>query len=442
MSHLGTLLFVCGDSRTGTPLMARLSEGGFDVTMVSDGAKALDKLKSDHPDIILTFANLPDMSGIELANKLKSAETMADIPVALLCDSFSADLSKQALDARIDDLVVQPIDPGVLVARLKPMLRLSTMHTELSRRAHVASRFGVATAGKVDLSVDDANQKILLVSTDKKAADGYAKTLASASVTITDNLIEAEDLLTQKNFDAALLDVTDSSAEHLSLCSQIRNNSRLFNLPVLLIAAPGTFPDPIEPYRRGASRVLVRPADPNLLITALQALVRRQRLRWRIREALLKTLDKATADDRTAAYSKDFMMAQLTERLEHARSGGRHLSLVLMNIPNISAVVHQFGKEAGEQLLAQLGNWIMGLLRAEDLTARSGDSEFCLVLPDTPIEEAEIVMHRIASVLTYTDFAVPDVYQPVKVWVEVGSALAREDDTVETLLARAHARMG
>jgi two-component system cell cycle response regulator len=442
MSHLGTLLLVSGDNRGGQTLGARLSEGGFDVTQVADGAKALEKLKTEHPDIILAMSSLSDMSGIDLAKRIKEMEATADIPVALLCDHFSAELSQQALDTRIDDLVVQPVDPGVLAARLKPLLRLSTMHTELSRRAQVASRFGVEAAGKVDLAVDDANQLILLVSNDKKAADSYAATLAPANLIITDNLIEAEDLLTQKNFDAAILDVSDSAAEHLSLCSQIRNNSRLFNLPVLLIAAPGTFPDPVEPYRRGASRVLVRPSDPHLLVTALQAMVRRQRLRWRIREALLKTMCKQTGDDRTAAYSRDFMMSLLTERLEHARSGGRHLSVVFLNIPNIGAVVHQFGKEAGEQLLAQLGNWIMGLLRAEDLTARSNDSEFCLVLPDTPIEEAEIVMHRIASVLTYTDFAVPDVYQPVKVWVEVGSALAREDDTVETLLARAHTRLG
>lgn len=442
MSHLGTLLLVSGDARIGQSLSSRLVEGGFDVTLAEGGAKALELAKSNHPDIILCFAQLPDMNGLDFAKNLKASEQTADIPLALLSDHFSKEIGEQALEAMIDDFVVQPIDTGVLVARLKPLLRLSTMHTELSRRAHVASRFGMAAAGKVDIAVDDANQMVLLVSNDKKAADTYVATLKRANVTVTDNLIAAEDLLTQKNFDAAILDVTDSPGEHLSLCSQIRNNARLFNLPVLLIAAPGTFADPAEPYRRGASRVLVRPSDPALLETALLALVRRQRLRWRIREALLKTLGKPTGDDRTAAYSREFMLAHLGERLEHARSGGRHLSVVFLNIPNIGAVVQQFGKEAGEQLLAQLGNWIMGLLRAEDLTARSGDSEFCLVLPDTPIEEAEVVMHRIASVLTYTDFAVPDVYQPVKVWVEVGSAFAREDDSVETLLARAHAKMG
>jgi len=47
-----------------------------------------------------------------------------------------------------------------------------------------------------------------------------------------------------------------------------------------------------------------------------------------------------------------------------------------------------------------------------------------------------VVMHRIAGVLAYTDFAVREVYQPVKVWVQVGCTDARNDDTVASLLAR------
>jgi two-component system cell cycle response regulator len=46
-------------------------------------------------------------------------------------------------------------------------------------------------------------------------------------------------------------------------------------------------------------------------------------------------------------------------------------------------------------------------------------------------------MHRIAGVLAYTDFAVRDVYQPVKVWVQVGCTDAQDGDTVAALLARA-----
>jgi two-component system cell cycle response regulator len=73
------------------------------------------------------------------------------------------------------------------------------------------------------------------------------------------------------------------------------------------------------------------------------------------------------------------------------------------------------------------------------MTARFEADEFCVVLPDTPKEEADIVMHRISGVLAYTDFAVLGVFQPVKAWVRAGAASLRPDDTMATLIARARA---
>jgi len=46
-------------------------------------------------------------------------------------------------------------------------------------------------------------------------------------------------------------------------------------------------------------------------------------------------------------------------------------------------------------------------------------------------------MHRIAGVLAYTDFAVRDVYQPVKVWVQVGCIVVGAEDSLDSVLSRA-----
>jgi two-component system cell cycle response regulator len=143
----------------------------------------------------------------------------------------------------------------------------------------------------------------------------------------------------------------------------------------------------------------------------------------------------------TGVYSRPFLEKYLEERLAVAKSHHRHLALVFFSIPNIEGVREHFGDDAAEHLAQQLGQWITGLLRAEDLTALYAKNEFCVILPDTPLVEAEVVMHRIAGVLSYTDFAVREVYQPVKVWVQVACTDARPDDTLEGLLARAKAKL-
>ena len=97
----------------------------------------------------------------------------------------------------------------------------------------------------------------------------------------------------------------------------------------------------------------------------------------------------------------------------------------------------QFGVEAGFHLTRQLAQWTTILVRAEDLTAHHGEHDFCVSLPDTPLHEAGVVMNRIASILSYTDFAVPEVYQHFTVEVEVGMARLESQDMVESFIARA-----
>ncbi|HTH18394.1 MAG TPA: diguanylate cyclase, partial [Magnetospirillum sp.] len=210
------------------------------------------------------------------------------------------------------------------------------------------------------------------------------------------------------------------------------NNPRLFNLPMVLLGTANAG----DAYRHGATRVLAEECNPDVLRAVVLTLVRRQQLRWSIRTALSESLVPATRDEMTGAYSRAFFDSYLTSRLNLARAQNRHLAVVFFAAPNIEGVRRQFGDDAALHLTQQVGQWITGLLRAEDLTAAYAPNEFCVVLPDTPLAEAEVVMHRIAGVLAYTDFAVREVYQPVKVWVQVGCTDARNDDTVASLLAR------
>jgi len=71
------------------------------------------------------------------------------------------------------------------------------------------------------------------------------------------------------------------------------------------------------------------------------------------------------------------------------------------------------------------------------MIARFDENEFCISLPDTPMEEAKIVMNRIAGIVSYTDFALIDVFKPISVWVEAGMANLEHGDTTDTLIEKA-----
>lgn len=429
MIRLANVLIVDDNSTRAQQVLGRLAGGGYHAAAQADADAALGHARTEHPDLILV-GSPAGRDAIALGGALKADPATTDIPVLLFADTVTDELCKRALEAGLDDVLALDCDDAELQARLRPLVRLEIMHAELRQRAQIAQTFGVAARARVS-GPADAPPALLLIG---DTTDIARQTLADIGEIVTaTTLFEAEDMLPRRNFDAAVLCFAEESEGILGFCSQVRNNPRLFNLPMVLLSTQPA----AEAYRRGATRVLPRDAAPALLRSAVLSLVRRQQLRWSIRAALNDSLTEATRDTVTGAYGRPFFDAYVAARLELAKAQNRHLSVVFFAAPNIDGVRRQFGEDAALHLTQQVGQWIGGLLRAEDLTAAYAANEFCVVLPDTPLAEAEVVMHRIAGVLAYTDFAVREVYQPVKVWVQVGCTDVRPDDTVASLLTRA-----
>ena len=434
MIRLANVLVIHADNNQAEGLLARLSHNGYHATIASTAEQADQHIEAEHPDLILM--GQADVEAVTFCSAVKRNPESADIPVVLIADKVTTDLAKAALAAGLDDVVSWAYDDTELFARLRPLVRLATMHAELSQRALAAAKFGIVAAPRCS-APPGIRPLILLVGADE---DGIAANLGDAAeIVTTTNLYDAESLLEHRNFDATVVITTDDPAPFLAFSSQVRNNPRLFNLPLVMLLGKGV--SPADAYRRGVTRVLSRPVNMEIMRSSVLTLVRRQQLRWAIRASLGESLKAATSDAITGAYSREFLEKYLDDRLTIARTHHRHLALVFFYIPNIEGVRDHFGDDAALHLTQQLGQWITGLLRAEDVTALYSQNLFCVVLPDTPLVEAEVVMHRIAGVLSYTDFAVREVYQPVKVWVQVSCTDTRPDDTMTSLLARAKAKL-
>ncbi|CCG40649.1 diguanylate cyclase domain-containing protein [Magnetospirillum molischianum] len=431
MNRLATLLVTNADRVALAPVLTRLEAAGY--ALADGGDRPVEQARRVRPDLILVGE--ADGDPVTLGAAFRANPDCADIPVVVLTHAAETGLALRALAAELDEVLDPDADDPELFARLKPLIRLATMHAELRLRAAAAATQGLTAASRFVAPAEPERPTVLAIGADP--ASTVALLSEDAEITTIADLYEAERLLEQRNFDAAIL--TASGEAELAFASQVRHNPRLFNLPILMIADDATVAS--RAYRRGASRVLDRPLDPGHLRAAVLTLVRRQKVRWGIRAILGQSLGEATADPLTGAYSRAFLESYLGARLDIARTQARPLAVVFFAIPNIEGVRRHFGDEAASHLTRQLGQWITGLVRAEDTTALFAANRFCVVLPDTPLVEAEVVMHRIAGVLSNTDFAIPDVYQPVRIWVQVGCTDTRPDDDCASLFARAGAAL-
>jgi diguanylate cyclase (GGDEF)-like protein len=443
VSRLANVLIAGSSGPRLDDLAASLSDNGFQATRCTSATGLLEEARIGQPDLALIDLTSADLNGMELAAGLVSNGDLGGMPVIVFGADGSQQQFQQAVEAGVDDIFTEPADLNEMRPRLLPLLRLATMRRELTQRVVLAKRFGADLADQSPYS-NPPKLELLQIGRDLGEVAALKKAMADKCViTSTPSAITAGLLLGSKTFfDACFLAIdelgtTMTPEQAMDLCNQIRLSPRLFNMPVVLINPHEGGIDPIEALRSGATRVLDRRADDSELYATLSILGSRQQSRWLIRQAIQGTLCPQTTDPRTGAYTFDFMRAHLETLVAAARIRDKHLTLVFFSFPDASTIKNQFGEAASDHLLRQLPQWINAMVRTEDMVAHYTGHDFCIALPDTPVEEALFVMNRIAGVLAYTDFSLDEVYQPVTISVEFGIAGIEKGDTTDALIDRA-----
>ncbi|MEV6318533.1 two-component system response regulator CseB [Streptomyces sp. NPDC051776] len=129
------VLFVEDDDVIREATQLALERDGFVVTAVPDGLAALERFRTDPPDIALLDVMVPGMDGVSLCRRIRDESTVPVIMLSARADSIDVVLG---LEAGADDYVTKPFDGAVLMARIRAVLR----------------RFGNAGGGPGDASAD------------------------------------------------------------------------------------------------------------------------------------------------------------------------------------------------------------------------------------------------------------------------------------------------
>jgi len=114
-----------------------LREGGFSVREAQSGADGLRLARTPAlTDLMLVDVRLPDMTGFEVCRRIKEDPLTASIPVVHISYAHaSSDSEAQGLDQGADGYLTEPVDPNVLLATLRSMLRARAAEMQL-RASH------------------------------------------------------------------------------------------------------------------------------------------------------------------------------------------------------------------------------------------------------------------------------------------------------------------
>ncbi len=106
-----------------------LTEEGYRVILATNGAEAMGLAEIENPEVILLDINMPGIDGIEVCKKLKAQEKTQFIPIIII--TALEDSGFIAYLEGADDFISKPFNLVELTFRVRSMLRIRRLNTEL-----------------------------------------------------------------------------------------------------------------------------------------------------------------------------------------------------------------------------------------------------------------------------------------------------------------------
>ncbi len=436
-SPIHVTVFDSGDS-AGSSLVETLRRHGCVVSTAKPNGTAIEAVRSADPHVVVLPVAKPPHETLELVKALKDDAATRDTPVVVLGGEPGDGFQSQALDAGVDGLLHRDFRDIELYTRVRALARLKVMQTELARRVAIEQRFGLSREMLSPAPTEIDGVQILAAGDLSRDTKALTAALGERSyVSFAEDPQQAIDKLTSGSFDAAVVGIDGMPDEWLTMCADVRDNPRLFNLPVLLIAEPSCFSDPDLPFEKGVTDLLLHPVDKDEFGARLQILIRQRRYRRHMQDAYRRSLHLETGDSLTGLYSFGYLHDYLGSLIADAAAGDKELTVAVLDVEGMAEINRAHGYAGGDRVLRQIGGLISRLVRGEDLSARYGGAEFCVVMPETPADVGATALRRVANIVRQTDLGVQTAEEAINVSLKMGWTTVEPGDTPESLLARA-----
>ncbi|MBU4036592.1 MAG: GGDEF domain-containing protein, partial [Proteobacteria bacterium] len=117
-----------------------------------------------------------------------------------------------------------------------------------------------------------------------------------------------------------------------------------------------------------------------------------------------KIIKMTIRDGLTGVYNQKGFKEFIECEFQKARRYKRPVSMIMIDVDNFKAINDSLGHLAGDYVLIELAKRLNNALRKTDILVRYGGDEFAIILPDTKMNEAEVLIDRILSSVKYDFF--------------------------------------
>jgi DNA-binding response OmpR family regulator len=133
-------ILLADDSLTAQSMGKKiLTEAGYEVIAVSNGAQAMKKIVSDKPDLVVLDVYMPGYSGVELCERMRNSRETARTPVVLSVGKMEAFKPEEVTRVRADGMIVKPFEATELLAVVKKLAEKASPAPQPKREPELES---------------------------------------------------------------------------------------------------------------------------------------------------------------------------------------------------------------------------------------------------------------------------------------------------------------
>jgi two-component system cell cycle response regulator len=431
----GRILIVDDVATNRIVMKVKLAAACYSVLQADCGAAALRLATSEQPDLILLDVMMPDMSGVEVCQRLKSEPATAGIPVILITALADRASKMEGLQRGADDFLTKPVDEVTLLARVRSLLRASEIQRELRLREEAYAGLGFAEAAP-DYA---APGRVALLAPDQATGLGWKRALAGRvsdrlDLLERDRALQAQGPGSAPDLYVIAADLGSRNAG-LRLLSDLRSRPASRHSAALMLLPPGDAERGAVALDLGAGDILYDPFDPEELALRIQTLLRRKRQSDRLRATVEAGLELAVTDSLTGLHNRRYALRRLDRMLA---APGRGVAVMMLDLDHFKSVNDRHGHAAGDAVLASVAKRLRAGLRPQDLLARLGGEEFLVALQDIDCDTALFCAERLREAVGGCPVTLAGDGPEIPVTMSVGLAMGHDGSASgEDLIARA-----
>jgi CheY-like chemotaxis protein len=260
------LLVVEDDEAQRNSIVELIGNGDVSTEAVGTGEQALSLLKERHFDCLVLDLGLPDMTGFELIERIKSEAGLAELPIIIYTGKELSKSDETELRRMAETIIIKDVQsPERLLDETALFLhRVEVNLPEAKRRVlHQLHQTDAVLAGKKALIVDDDVRNIFALTS--------ALENVQMEVSYAENGRDALSTLeSTPDIDVVLMDVMMPEMDGYETMRAIRQMEQFRSLPIIALTAKAMKGDREKCVEAGASDYISKPANVDQLLSLLR----------------------------------------------------------------------------------------------------------------------------------------------------------------------------